>query len=245
MMKFDIKKEVKGAQFGIRYADQVVFDPSRPMGNVARSLIESVLSAAFVGMFAEVRHVIPKCQSWLEGAIEHRESLGPVVEFHMSRLYEALAISRWLLDDTIDQLSWRLALQEEHVAALAEGVYSPRDRKSVRLDDVVPAALLAGESSLAVSEYQAALGSGAAKVGSAVKPRKFGYTIALAGDILQNDRDGLFTWGKKVLHDSLDGWLAHGQYMTAAKWVCVTYGMIGGYSNAAVALKQSVLDIES
>ena len=245
VMKFNVQKERKGVEFGIWYADQIVFDPARPMGNVARILLESVLSAAFVDMFAEMRHVIPRCQSWLKGAIDQRENLGSVVEFHMSRLYEALAISRWLLDDTVDEGTWRLALQQEHAAALAEGVYSPRDRKSVRLDDIVPAAILAGELPRAISEYRAALGSGTAKRGAAVKPRKFGYTVALCGEISREDREEVFVWGKKVLHESLDDWLAHGQYMRAAKWVCLIYTVIGGYSSASTALKQSVLDISS
>lgn len=245
LRKFDAQNEFSALKFGIGYANGVEFDPAKPMGNVAVKVLEYVLSAACLGMFSKVRHVIPKCQGWLLGAIEQRESYGASTEFHLSRLHSALAIFRWLQDGTIDQDSWRLALQQEEIVARRDGFYLQSDRKSVRLDEVVPAALLAGEPSVVICAYRGVSDSENIVEGVATLPRDFGYTIALPGSALWLDRDALFAMGKDVLRDSLNDWLARGEYMVAAKWVCLIYSTIGGRFNAAEALGQAVSDLQS
>ena len=244
-IKFDERKVAKGlTEFTIEFAKQAVFDPSRPMGNVAKSMMEFVVSSAFVGLFSEMQVLIPKFQAWLEDAIERRESFGEAPEYHLSQLHAALAISRWLVDGSIDRVSWKRSLEEERVAAAREkGVYSASSRKFSRLDQVMPAALLAGEPALAVSEYESAWGKSAVKKQSAMKPRKFAYAIALGSP--QQEKADRFEWGKRVLRDSLDDWLSHGQFVTAAKWVCLVYSVLGARGDASDALRESVLDMSS
>lgn len=81
-------------------------------------------SPAFVGLFPEMQALIPKFQAWLDDAIERREDFSEALEYHLSQLYAALTLSRWLVDGSIDRVSWKRFL-EERVAARENGFYSP------------------------------------------------------------------------------------------------------------------------
>jgi len=117
--------------------------------------------------------------------------------------------------------------------------------RTLRLDEFMPLALLAGEPDLAIAEYEPIHGARPVKRGSSPPLRKFGYAVALSWDRLEEDREELFAWGRKVLAKHLDGWISYGQYISAAKWVCLIFTLIGGQRDAAMALRTALGDAKS
>jgi hypothetical protein len=246
VMKFDEKLITKSMkEFTISFVNEARFRPDRPMGNVARSLVEFIALAGFVGLLNDVRDSIPKCREWLRGAIDLREDFGTAPEFHIYRLNEALGVAEWLSGDAIDVGVWKAALRSELVAAYDEHAYLPAHMKGLRFDQFMPVALLAGEPGRATSEYETLVGTGAVKRGSAASPRKFGYAVASSWENLSEEREEIFAWGRKVLAKSLDGWISRGHYIDAATWVCLIYTVIGGQRDAAEALALALNDAKS
>lgn len=245
-MRFDEEKKKKSMkEFTIAYVNGTTFRPDMPMGNVSRSRVEAIVEAAFVGLLGEVSGSLPRCLNWLGEAIASRERLGPAPEFHIYQLNEALGVARWLSGDAIDVNAWKAAMKSELVASHEEHAYRPSDMRTLRLDDFMPVALLAGERDLAIAEYEAIHGASQVKRGSSPPLRKFGYAVALSWDSLDKDREAFFDWGRKVLAKNLDGWISHGQYIDAAKWVCLVFTMIGGQQDAAMALRTALADAKA
>jgi len=245
-MKFDeklISKNLK--EFTISHVNQTKFSPDRPMGNVAISLVEFMVSAGFVGLLDEVRGSLPKCREWLRGAIDAREDFGAAPEFHIFNLNEALGVADWLFGGAADAGVWKAALKAELIAAYDEHAYLPSHMKGLRLDELMPVALLAGDHARAIKEYEAFLGASSVKRGSVATPRKFGYAVASSWDRLDEDRDELFAWGRKVLAKNLDGWISRGHYIVAATWVCLIFTVIGRQKDASAALMCALSDAKS
>jgi hypothetical protein len=240
--KFDEEKTREELRdFAISYAHNTDFNPSRPMGNVARSTIGIVLSSAFVGMLGEMRGVLPKCKAWLEGAIAQRERLGPSVSYHLSLLSQALAITTWLMDGTVDRHTWAQSAKYDKAAIQDAKIYSVRDARSLRLDHVVSIAVIAGDFDMAIFEYEESLGKEPVKIGRAVTPRVFSYMVARLG-LEPASREELFSWGRKIVASKLDDWLSRGQFIDAATFVCLVYSIVGGRKNAEDALLLAIED---
>lgn len=245
-MKFDeiaITKNME--EFTIAFVNEAKFSPDRPMGNVARSLVEFIVSAAFVGLFSDVQGSLDKCKKWLRDAIERGEDFGSAPQFHIYRLHEALGIANWLSGDMADGRVWKDALRAELRAAHGEHAYLPRDMKTLRLDQFMPVALLAGEHGLAKAEYEASVDAGTVSRGRAVPPRKFAYFIASHWEGLDEGREETFVWGRKVLAKNLDDWISRGHYITAAKWVLFVYSLVGDGYGAVEALTEALYDAKS
>lgn len=242
---FDEEKTRKAMRdFTVSFVRKTEFSPSRPMGNVAMSTIEFVLTAAFVGMLDDMRDALPKCKKWLSDAVDQKEQLGPSLSYHLSLLNEALGITIWLMDGSIDRQAWAQSVSYDQAAIKEMKIYSARDAKSRRLDHVVSMAVIGGDFDTAVFEYENSLGVKSAKVGGMVSPRTFSYMVAKEG-LESPQRDRFFAWGKKVVAAKLDDWLSHGQFVDAATFVCLVYSIVGGYANAEEALLQALRDAKS
>jgi hypothetical protein len=81
-MTFDGELSKKNLlEFSIPYEMSEKFDPSRPMGNAARSKVYIVVMAAFIGEFDSAKGMLPRAREWLSGAIEQGEDLGKASGF--------------------------------------------------------------------------------------------------------------------------------------------------------------------
>jgi hypothetical protein len=215
--------------------------------NVAKSLVGFIVSAGFVGLFSDIESSLPKCESWLEDAIESNENFGMAPKFHLYQLREARAVASWLSTGRIEEALWQETLDGEISAVRETNAYCQGDLRTLRLDQLIPVAMLANAPSIAVREYEASHSAVPVKSGTSVSPRKYGYAVARAwsrdGD--GDSREELFAWGKQVLRDDLDDWLSRGQYIIAAKWVCFVYALLGGETSAPAALISALDNLKS
>ncbi|MGN6482550.1 hypothetical protein [Luteibacter sp.] len=154
--KFDVDKAIVGlTSFDIRFVNDNRFDAARPMGNVAKDLVNGVAKACFVGLFDEVKEVLPRSIEWLRYEIASQESFGSTTEYHSSLLNQALALALWMQSGSFDESVWDSALRiDQAVISVSTKVYSPKDLVSARLDHVMPIAVLAGRYDAAIAEFE-------------------------------------------------------------------------------------------
>ena len=114
---FDVDKAIYSVRsFDIRNLSETQFDAAMPMGNVAKFCVNSVAKAGFVGLFEEVRDVLPRCVDWLRNSIDSRESFGETMEFHLSMWNQALALANWMQDGSINEGACGAAVREDQAA---------------------------------------------------------------------------------------------------------------------------------
>lgn len=229
--------------FTIPLVNDTKFDASRPMGNVAKGILGFIISATFLGFFEEVRDALFRCKDWLDGAIRKGEVFGEVPEFHRYQLLEARSVANWILTGQVNRDDWREVLDAENLASQFEKVYSTSDRKSLRLDLLFPVALLADAPWVIMGEAKMADDLGIPEKFLELTPRAYGYSSARSWDGLEAGKDDFFHLGRSVIRDNLDAWLVKGQYILAAKWICLVYTKLGNQSDARLALMASFNDL--
>lgn len=208
-----------------------VYDPSRPMGNVAISQIGNALSAWLVGLDKEIEPIIQPANSWLDKAIEDDEHFGDDINFHRARLHWARAIGAWMQHGWVDEGHW------ESTRVFLEASWRNEKRpipanQIIRdyLDDYMAFSYLAGEDGCeaGVEMYERWVGGGALSLSRTLKPREFGYALCLHESNIQFEMDELLQAGRRMLQANLqEEWLGRGQYLCAATWLMAVYSKSG------------------
>lgn len=267
-MIFDpLKKKNNGfSDEMLKFYLETEYDSSRPMGNVAASNLEMVISGWLVGLNTELSSVTPRSLQWLDLAIEGGEEnrLGSIPSWHRKTLHWAKAIGRWMLDGTNDQASWKVAQDAslEHMQVGFTKVLGPDkfDFELQRfvpqevaglpysskmilsdglLDDFMAFSLQAGQYEAGIQEYEKHLAPNIPSLKKTLKPRELAYVLCLeqAGR-KQFDRDALLGAGRKMLQSNLqENWLSGGQYIRAATWLKIVYG----HSDESLTPLQTIL----
>ena len=237
---FDVDKAIFGLRsFGTRFSNEMQFDAARPMGNVGMDLVSNVAMAGFVGLFEEVKDVLPKCVDWLRNSIDSRESFGETKEFYLSRWNQALALANWMQDGSVNEGAWGAAVREDQAAiAISKDIYPEKHLKTVRLDHIMPMCLLAGSYDLAISQYEGvdrAVTSRAPKA----SPRRYAYGVARCRMGLEEFAE-LQSMGDTVIAKNMDEYLAYGKFIEAATLVCLVRSKVEGSVDAIGSLRSAI-----
>jgi hypothetical protein len=75
------------------------YDSKRPMGNVAKGHISTIIKAWLVGLYKEVAPVLPRAIGWLDRPIVDDEDFGADRNFHRAMLHWAKALGEWMEGD--------------------------------------------------------------------------------------------------------------------------------------------------
>lgn len=210
-------------------------DSERPMGNVASGELSFVIHAWLVGLQPEIEPVIRRSIQWIEKAIADDEDFGVDRNAHRKTLHWALAIGQWLDTGANVDGEWDLARKYEESRWCHEKRPWPvSEIVQFGLDDYMA---FACQSDVQSTVYEAGREiyerfsgkAGPVSLSKTLKPREFGYALCLhrTGVQLFDDAD-LFRAGRKVLEANLQGvWLAGGQFIRAATWLKIVYGLTG------------------
>jgi hypothetical protein len=210
------------------------YDASRPMGNVARSELNVVVSAWLVGLQKEVASVVPRCLDWITTAIDDDEKFGANQNLHRTNLHWAKAMADWM-NGGLDSASWASARVFEEAAWRDEKRPWPMNEIiQSGLDDYMAFAYQAGDDSSSdglesyesgIQIYEHWLGKQVPSLSKTLKPREFAYALCLHRVRSQFSRDELFKAGRRMLRANLEAkWLGAGQFIRGATWLKIVYG---------------------
>jgi hypothetical protein len=213
----------------LRFVLDTVFDEKRPMGNVAISHVNSVISASLAGLYSELQSIIGRTNLWLDQAIERDEDFDVNRDLHRSYLEWARAIGTWLENGSNDEGHWDRARVRQQSAWRFEG--RPWSRNEIiksGLDDYMAFAYQGGEHDdgfeAGIDIYEHWIGEKPLSLKKMLKPREFGYALCLHRARGQFHENELFDAGKKMLQANLEEvWLGGGQYLRAATWLKIVY----------------------
>ncbi|MFP3550583.1 hypothetical protein SB861_07690 [Paraburkholderia sp. SIMBA_049] len=213
------------------------YDASRPMGNVAASELNVVISAWLVGMEREVSPVLSRCIDWLDRAIAADEKFGASQNLHRRNLYWAKAVAHWM-ETGSDAVEWESARIFEEAAWRYEKRPWPTN-EIVRegLDDYMAFAYQTGdESSLdgyehGIEMYERWVDDKPPQLAKVLKPREYAYALCLyrARPVISHEHsysiESLFSAGRRMLRANLESrWFGAGQYIRGATWLKIVHG---------------------
>ncbi|WP_091790543.1 hypothetical protein [Paraburkholderia steynii] len=237
-MTFDPVKLRKNAfsEGMLNFLLETEYNAARPMGNVAASELNVVISAWLVGLEPEVSRVLSRCLDWLDRAIAADEKFGANQDLHRRNLHWAKAIAYWM-ETGSDAVEWESARVFEEAAWRYEKRPWPTN-EIVRdgLDDYMAFAYQTGdESSLdgyehGIEMYERWVDSQPPQLSKVLKPREYAYALCLyhaRPDIAHQysyDTASLFTAGRRMLRGNLESrWFGAGQYIRGATWLKIVH----------------------
>ena len=215
----------------LNYLLSTEYDAARPMGNVARSELNVILSAWLVGLHEEVAPALQRCCDWLTRAIGEDEEFGASQDLHRKNLNVARAIAEWMIAGA-ESASWEHALKYEELAwQYAKRPWPDKEIISDGLDDYLAFAYLAGNYGnpeaweKGIRMYERWLGDKPPSLAKAPKPRELGYALCLHRVTQMYQPDDLLIAGRKMLRANLEHkWFGAGQYIRGAMWLKIVYG---------------------
>jgi hypothetical protein len=218
---------------GLARALRTVFDPKRPMGNIASHELEDVISAWLVGLHREIEPVIARSLEWIDKAIAEDEEFGVDPNGHRTTLHWAKGIGEWLRDETLWEGEWYMArIFQEARWRYEKRPWPMHEIIKSGLDDYLAFAFLAGAPEdtenyeAGIEMYERWTGkSGPVSLSGTLKPRELGYALCLHWSGRQSfDEEALFEAGRKMLQANLqETWLGGGQCIRAATWLMIVY----------------------
>jgi hypothetical protein len=110
----------------------------------------------------------------------------------------------------------------------------------MRLDRVVPMAVLSGNYAAAIAEYERTLGPPKTKARArSVTPRRYAYEVArcLSGT---GDVADLKPLGDALLSTRIESYLVYGQFIEAASIVCLVRSKVEGATDPIAAMRAVV-----
>ena len=206
------------------------FKASRPMGNVAASGVEAILTASLVGRQEALLPRLPDYLNWLDGAITAPEAFGGDPDLHLSRLHRARALARWLHSGEAAADDWAAA-QQCLDRRWPQAARWNRAELGLVLDVYMGCAALASDAACAeraASHYAALTGATAsADPTKASTARALGQLLCLqAAGLASFSSEALYQAGRKVLRSHLEAdWIGSGQMLQAATWLRIVHGL--------------------
>jgi len=233
-MLFDpIKLRVNGFDRGLlNFYLKTQYDENRPMGNVAASEIEAVITAWLLGLHREIEPIIRRSNEWLDRAIKEDEKLGPDPNAHRTTLHWARALGGWLEDGSMDdEGKWDSArVYEEARWRYEKRPWPTNEIIRSGLNDYMAFAYQGGEHDdgfqAGIDMYERWTGKkGPVSLSKVLTPREFGYALCRHRTCQQQfDEEDLFKAGRKMLQANLqETWLGGGQMIRAATWLKIVY----------------------
>lgn len=200
----------------IAYLLGTEYNPTRPMGNVAKSELNIVISAWLVDLHRTVSPVLPRCIDWIDLATAADEKFGASQDLHRRNRYWAKAIAYWMEtgDDSSECESARIF--EEVAWRYEKGPWPTNEIIREGLDDYMAFAYLSGdESSLDGYEYGIGMyerwgNDNPPQLGKRLKPGEYAYALCLyhARPRIAHEHsynvDSLFAAGKRMLRANLE-----------------------------------------
>lgn len=225
-----IRKRQVTEEGGLARALRTLYDPKRPMGNIAQHELADVISAWLVGLHIEIAPIIPRSLQWLDKAIEEDEEFGGDPNAHRTTLHWAKALGGWLDTGWNDEGEWDSArVYEEARWRYEKRPWPTNEIVKCGLDDYMAFAYQGGEHNegfeAGVDMYERWTGKSEVSLSKMLKPRDFGYALCLHRTARQQfDEDDLFKAGRKMLQANLQEiWLGGGQFIRAATWLKIVY----------------------
>lgn len=210
------------------------FKASRPMGNVAASGVEAILTASLVGRQEALLPRLPDYLSWLDGAITAPEAFGSDPDLHLSKLHRARALARWLHSGEAAADDWAAA-QQCLDRRWPQAASWNRAELGLVLDVYMGCAVLASDAACAeraASQYETLMGA-TAKATASADPTKVSTARALgqllclqAAGLASFRSEALYQAGRKVLRGHLEAdWIGSGQMLQAASWLRIVHSL--------------------
>lgn len=148
----------KALEFTLDFELKTEFDPKRPMGNVAKSALNSLLRMWLYGLNKEISPIIPRCREWLDHAIKNDEQLGEEIDLHRAQLNCARAICEWLENGWDSPGLWESArVYEEAAWRFSKRPWPRNEIISEGLDDYMAFAFQAAEPDEGPERYETAI----------------------------------------------------------------------------------------
>lgn len=199
-------------------------DLDSPMGNIASSHLQSVISAWLVGLHDEIAPVIPRSLEWLDRAIASDEDFGTNRNFHRMTLHWAKALGVWMSEARNAPDVWDKARRFDLASLLQDDVCEKKQIPTYWLDDHMAFCFQAEQYEAGIAEFEKYHGAKALSLKKALKPREFAYAACLHKARQQFDASELLAAGRKMLHANLDGtWLGRGHFIRGATWLKIVY----------------------
>ena len=220
----DTKKHLSGEPNLLDYFIRTEYDPKRPMGNVAASLVEEIVGYWLIGLHIEVAPMLPKAIRWLTTAIEQDEDACMHLNFHRYYLRSSLALAKWLQNGDAAVQDWEAA-RELALSNLTDNVWPKNKIKTDGLDDYLCVCIQAEQYAAGIAEFEKYHGVKKVSLSGTLAPRTFGYAVCLHHAHQQFTQEALLNAGRRMLQANLEDhpWLGYGQYGRAAQWLKIVY----------------------
>lgn len=208
------------------------FKSSSPMGNYALDNLDYFIGSFFIGKNEELVPLLTKTLDWLGYAIDKKEDFGVNHDAHLSDLFQAAALAKWLQQDIHDPQLWDQARIHEALAwSSGPEPWGKRDIVTGKqIDEYLAFSCQAGKDAALAGVQQHEKWVGNPKkvsLSGTLSPRRFGYALCLHLSGQQPlSTEKLFEAGRGMLRANLqETWLGAGQSIRAATWLKIVYSL--------------------
>ena len=222
------KKEVF-YEFKLSYMENEskIFDPEKPMGNIALHLLDDIISGILVQLKNEVEKYLSTVHKWLDFSIARNESFGEGDDllFYHAQLFRGKALASWVSDNINDQFYWEQArLLWSNFDDSSRSIYSKSKYKTEFLDDYLQLCLQSKNYLEGINRFEKYYGKKVISINRKMTPREYGYLLCMNYLKPQYSKEELVIAGEKMLTKYMcHSWLSMGLYSYAAIWLKIIY----------------------
>lgn len=203
------------------------FEPDKPVGNYAISLLDEIILGYLVNFKEEVNAYIPTVHEWLDYAINKKEVFGEGVDidYHHANLFQSKALANWISGASNDILNWKNALKLwAEFDDPNKSIYAKSAFKTSFLDDFLMLCVQCGKYQEGIQRFEHYHGVKEISIKRKPTPREYGYLLCRNALEPKYNQTELSECGERMLTRYIqEPWLRMGMYGYAATWLKIVY----------------------
>lgn len=203
------------------------FDPDKPMGNFALSLLGEIISAYLVNLKDEVDIYLSTVHEWLDFAIDRKDPFGQgddLIHYH-AELFKGKALAVWMSDNFNAVKYWNKAFELwSEFDQPSRTIYAKNKFKTDFLDDFMQLCVQCKQYQAGIDRFEHYHGKKEISIKRKLTPREYGYLLCLEHLEPKYTALELVECGEKMLSRYMEEpWLRMGLYEYAATWLKIVY----------------------
>lgn len=203
------------------------FDPEKPMGNYALTMLSEVILGYFVNVKEEVECYLPTVHEWLDFAIERKDPFGEGDDliFYHAELFKGKALALWMSDNINSIEYWHKAFELWcDFDQSSRTIYAKSKFKTDFLDDFLQLCIECGQHQAGIDRFEHYYGRKEISIKKKMTPREYGYVLCRNYLEPKYSSEELVEAGEKMLTKYMEEpWLRMGLYSYAAIWLKIVY----------------------